>query len=626
MLHMLSVIAAATIILQGKGRTPPIAPFQPQTPVAWNPQGAIKSDDLKQEHRDANGNVEGTEFFHLEYEVSTRLVDLPPGLFDITNEVVCNNACKGKKHKKHEACDSSCDELCKQNHTITIKGGFDELRDQEDMMERESAKLAQKGAGGAGAPDWSSAVSHALRDAKRDAEKQKLTMTPAHIVKPCTRIRRYYGVQTKEFQVHCVLKKVGYYMTHGQRTPIDQEVGTQDGVVAYLYYPKKDPIFSDEFVACACRGEEQPEQPPTEGGIPGEGKKGTPTYSGLGWQKPDGTIVIPEHVKVTGKGKDLNEAEIDVENDEPYDLIVTVYAGIILVSEDGDIQTMVVMQTITTTVGAGSTARLYASARPEPDVLSGVIKPRVACTQMTKHQPDENTRFKVMDSGDDHLKNICAQYERTRIHTGADQGRVWIYTDHATLEEINKRLFPRMSPGQYLNAMAGVAEAGIDLEDGAYKRCVDIELLEGSTASQAAVDWYVRFWEQHDLKAISNYAKRLVGLERTTLAGGDRSDVNHAADLAFAFLGSSEGSIRSAGLSLLAAVPEDKRGAVKSSGGLKRILNGLRSDDEAEVLAALAVVEQYKDSSVANYVAGLASWSSSAAVKAKAKSVGEALN
>src|SRR4051812_46225531 len=37
-------------------------------------------------------------------------------------KLVCTNTCKGKKHKEHKECDSSCDDPCTEKHSIELHG------------------------------------------------------------------------------------------------------------------------------------------------------------------------------------------------------------------------------------------------------------------------------------------------------------------------------------------------------------------------------------------------------------------------------------------------------------------------------------------------------------------------
>jgi hypothetical protein len=586
---------------------------------SWQGQGGIKSDDFKVERRDDNGNVVGTEFVHLEMNVSCREVPLPPSPDDWAVQVDCDANCKGGKHKTHAECDMSCDTPCKKNHHFTLKGDYDELRDNMNKMTADSGALTAHGAAGAAdPPDWSSEVSHALRDAENAVRKEVVDMTPAHINKPCTLDTRMYGYTTSQFQVHCDVHKIGFYMTKGVKTPIDDEIGSLDGVVALLYHPSKDVLHEESEVACKCVKKIDPIEswtgfdpfPPIEGGVI--------------WQTPDGTPVYPEDGKVTvgAHGVDLNEGEIDIDNESDQDLKLTLLPGLLLFADDDDIQTMVILEMLSQLCAAKTETRIYVSTSPQP-AGKFVLKPRVACTEISKHQPTSSSKMHLAAPKDDHLTALCRMYGKTQIHFGGvDQVRVWICASQSTMDQINQRLFPKVSAGTYLNALKDVASTGVDVDTKAYRQCEDMALLEGATARTDSVKWYVRFWEGHDLKSMESYAAKLVAHEKQACAAGQAIELRHLADLAQAFLSSTDPAIRDAGLRLLSeAVPEDKRKDVVQYHGLDMLWKPLSSGDEAEVVKALGVVELYQDKSYAGQVAGLAGYSQNATIKSTAKAL-----
>ena len=67
------------------------------------------------------------------------------------------------------------------------------------------------------------------------------------------------------------------------------------------------------------------------------------------------------------------------------------------------------------------------------------------------------------------------------------QTRVWLYTDAATMADINKRLVPGVTDGLYLNALYGLgAQCSVDLTSARYKSLINPELLAAVTASREA--------------------------------------------------------------------------------------------------------------------------------------------
>ncbi|MFI5385586.1 MAG: hypothetical protein ACHQ50_05630 [Fimbriimonadales bacterium] len=587
---------------------------------AWNGQGGIKSDDIKVEHRDANGNVDGTEFVHLEYDVSCRIVPLGSDGDYPWVWVECDRECQGKKHKNHSECDLSCDKQCTKDHHFTLKGNYYELRDNMRQMEKDSAALNQRGsAGAAGPPDWSSAVSHALKAAEKDARSQVVDFTPAHITTPCTWDTREYGYHTSQFQVKGVMRKVGYYMSRGVKTPIDQEVGSHEGAVCLLYYPSKDVLNERSVEFCLCNFATFKKPANSLDSLFG------PTDGGIGWETPGGDPVVPEDgkVDVSAHGKDLNEAEIDVENHTGGDLKVLIFPGLLLISDDDGTQTMVVLEFLAVLVPNGATVQVPVSVGPRDCYAPTAIKPHVVCTEISKHEPSESTKMHLSSPKDDHLTQLCRMFANDNLHFGGlDQTRAWICLSHSTRDEINQRLFPRVTAGTYLNALSDVASTGVDVEAKEYRPCIDLTLLEGATAREKAVAWFVRLWEGHDLKSLIGYAGGLVDHEKQVLAAGDSAETRHAAHLATAFMSSTEPELRDAGLRIVSdAVPEAKRDEFVRDGGLAGIWDSLGSGNEAEVGKALAIVDAYKAKTYLAQVSGLASYSPNATIKAAAQAV-----
>jgi hypothetical protein len=621
-IRMLSLIAALTIFAQ--------VPTNPKTfyagavagapPPPWDPQGGIKSDDFKVEKRDDNGNVIGTEFVHLELTVSTREVPLPEDCWLETVDVQCDQVCLGGKHKNHGECDLSCDKQCAKNHHFTIRGYYEELRDNMNKMTADSGALTASGAAGADPPDWSSEVCHALKEAEQAVTKEVVDMTPPHVKKPCNQNDRYYGYKPSQFQVHAELHKVGFYMTKGQRTPINALLGTLDGVVALLYHPSRDVMEEDNAVVCKCQKVEIPEIFPAI--IPEED---WPWWDpGFIWEDPGGKPCPPgDNVKITAHGEDLNHGVIEVDNESGKDGKCVIPPGTLLVSDDPLSQTMVVLELLEALCPANTHTSLVVSIAPEGAYSPTTMKPKVACTEISKHEPSPNTKMHLSPPLDDHLTSVCRMYKKEHIHFGGlDQARVWLCLSHSTLDQMNKILFPRVSQGTYLNALNDVASTGVDVDSGDYKQCSDLTLLDGSTSRTESVNWFVRLWERRDLKAFTAFAKGLVGREKATMASGQAIDLRHAADLSSAFLTSSSPEIRGLGLNLLAeCVPSMNRPDVLQYGGLNGLWNSLASGDEAEVAKALAVVDAFGDKSYTGQVAGLASCSPNANIKIAARAL-----
>ncbi|MCC7230299.1 MAG: hypothetical protein IT203_07875, partial [Fimbriimonadaceae bacterium] len=398
----------------------------------WQSQGKIESREIQVEHR--NGNVvEGTEFVHYEYRVSLRLV--PDGhVLDWSNMILCDSVCKGKKHAAHEACDSSCDDLCKAKHHVSMKGKAMRLKDRMKQMEKQSASLA-KGIGMPGGPDnWSSATSNALRNLQRDVEKEKVEMDVPHWVLPCEQTGRMYGYDLTSVEVKGEFWKVGYYMSRGVKTPIEELKGNHQGTVMRLFKPLQDPVDKVHTLGCQCKF--VPSDPPvTDPGKPNIMIGRTPTFSGLGWRDKDGKVTIPDgkQVTVTTTGNGLTKVTVLIVNGsgEAYEVIIE--PGTKFVPKDGGTQIMTAIGQQKCSVHSKGAALLQVATAAEPaGSLDTTADVRVACTELTKHMPSTDSTFTITPPNDPLLSRIASIEDRGFFANTIAQTRVWIYTDGAS--------------------------------------------------------------------------------------------------------------------------------------------------------------------------------------------------
>lgn len=548
----------------------------------WNPQGKIDSREIKIERREGNAVV-GTEFVHYEYRVSLRLVDKPDAE---AQPVWCDAVCNGKKHKNHQECDKSCDTACNLRHPVKLQGKAVEHRDNMKEMTQTSAQKARAIGMPGGPNNWSSATSSALKQMKAAAKADKLDFDAGHWAMPCTLTDREYGYTVKDVQVRGEFWKVGYYMAGGVRTPINQMVDSHEGTVMTVYKCKRDPVSQGSQVACRCL--EVPADPPP----PAEKFGRVPTYSGLGWRKPDGTVVIPDEKEVTVAcyGKSLTKAEVRIDNktDKAYEVVIQ--PGTKLIPDDSGVQIMTCLGNQTVAVAAASTTVFWVSLAPQP---LASFEFNVACTEINKKEPSEKTKFKIVAPNDPLLARIAAIEDRGFMRSALAQGRVWIYTDNATREQINKRLLPGLTEGMYLNSLHGMARAGVDLTQPKYKNLLDPALLAGPTATKEATFWFADFLAQQDPK--TGYAKKVLDALRTGLASKAESmDARHAGYVAQGLSESDEKAVRMQVLDFMdKSIPEPLKAEFLTEGGLAALLSiGTFGDDE-EALKAFAVAKKF---------------------------------
>src|SRR5690606_7682672 len=85
---------------------------------------------------------------------------------------------------------------------------------------------------------------------------------------------------------------------------------------------------------------------------------------------------------------------------------------------------------------------------------------RTLCLNMEKKEPDESVSYWPAACEDLVIARLALDTNASR-NTGAwDQARVWIYTDNASLSDINKRLQPPLIPGYYTRGLYDVDRFG----------------------------------------------------------------------------------------------------------------------------------------------------------------------
>lgn len=549
----------------------------------WTPQGKIDSREIKIEHREGNV-VKSTEFVHFEYRVSLKV---EPFGSEWKTWIWCDSTCNGKKHNNHAECDNSCDEKCTDKHTVKLEGRADQLRDNMNDMTKTSGTKARAIGMPGGPSNWSSATSKALKQIEAAAKADKVEFTVDHFSSPCSLGERKYGLDVDTVKVRGEFWKVGFVMASGIRTPINQMVDSHEGTVMMVYKTRRTPLEEGSRANCKCSGaiEEAPAKPIGR----------VPTYSGLGWRQPDGTVVIPDEkkVKVGCYGKSLTQAEIRIENTSGKAYEITIQPGTKLVPSESGTQIMTCVGNQTATVAAAGITTLWVSLRPQPSLLTLALPFNVACTEMAKKEPSEKTIFKIVAPNDPVLSRIAAIEDRGFMQSAMAQGRIWIYTDSATREQINKKLLPGLTDGMYLNALHGLYKAGVDLTLAKYKTVLDPTLLAAPTASKDATFWYADFLGRQDPKMA--YAKRVIDVVKSGLASkAEALDARHAAYVAQALSESEIKGIRLLVLELMdKSIPEAHKAEFLREGGLAAMLSMGTFGDDAEALKVFEVAKKF---------------------------------
>jgi hypothetical protein len=569
--------------------------------------GFITSRQYENKIYDGN-KVIATEWMTLTYTVKWELVESDvwqaAGYF-----LDCTNICQGKKHKSHETCDLSCDKKCALNHRLVMRGKYEPLYDEMKKARRDSGIAARNSGGTADPEDWTSASTNALREAKRLAEQQVNEPIAHWNDKPCSGSTKSFGRKRWDFKITGTFTKHIVRMESGKKTERDEPGDSHSATVAYVWLPDPNGRVVKEWVSCKCKAEPLKEVPKIV--MPNEENCTIPDVI---WCKDDGSCYVGDcdpSFRYECVGDDLNRADCQLVDGGGIDHC-EVGPGMMCVPDDPECQTMVC------TRGAVFGKQPFGHG---PYAFSPTAI-RVACVEMNKHAPTSRVRFKFVPSNNPGVTNLARKSATARMIGPFDQARLWILTDHATFDQVNKRLIPGVTEGQYLNGLYDVASVGcVDLSSGEYKKCLDADLLIGATASSEAVSWLVDYLSKTDPKSLTSFAKSSAVKFSAALSGAkaDRFDFGHAADVASAFCCSQNDTVRSAGLEFcMKAVPESKRAEVINE-PLREALRGcINSGNESEAVLAMDVVLAFDCKELADSLRAQAEWGKTDAIRKKA--------
>lgn len=525
--------------------------------------------------------------------------------------LTCINECTGSpNHQSHAACDTSCDTLCSFRHSFRLTprempavrdgnanpfGGLQSLslqglglsyaagtlaRDitskmrldgEMDPMRRALFDSLEEAA------DWGDefALNADFDDPEWDGPNP-LRITVEHWnTAPCSYSRRVYG-----------FREVMLRVTPMVDVAITTAAGTQhqlirgEPVIAGRYwYPDSKPLSQEPaVVACKCR--------------PTTGKIGYRPYYRIGLdytpigtraaQGAGGTSIWDTQAKHGGLltdlyGMDMNQFRLRVTNTGSEETEVALTPGTKLIPNDPAVQDMVVVEPVSLVCppGATRTASLVAMAQSsEGKTVEKVV--RLHCLEINKKEPSEKTTFTPAAPDDDHLNAVVEYFNKSRIRGVWDQARTWIYTDKATLEEINKRVLPPVTKAQYLNGLFDVAEAGaFDYDDEACRKLATPSLLLGTSASPDAKGWLIRLLAKQSPKQLASFMKENAALFAGSLgAEAGEAEIAHSAAVAAHLCAAAALDARQAGLTFLKdAVPAAQRERLAQAGALEGAVN-----------------------------------------------------
>lgn len=376
---------------------------------------------------------------------------------------------------------------------------------------------------------------------------------------------RWYGWRRWDLRVRAVV------------TQPAGEVGSVRFVAAVVWLPERTPIHEGPQ-RVIVPGEAAPnlaefEEPEAQSDL-----RDVTLFGGDGRMLPKDAPGIT----LRPRGANLNAVVIRLVNDTDEPVTMIVPAGTVLIPTSADVQSMMVVSTTRVTVEPRS---------------SGEARCRAVCLNIGKKEPDETVEMRSEPAKNDGFRNLAALAESQTQRGPWDQARTWVFTDAASLEQINERIFPAVTPGTYLRTLKEVAEvSGRDMLDAEMRKLLDPALMLSETATEEAQRWMVDLLGGVDPRQLADNLRRNVNQVRDQLRqANDVQEMASKLSLAKVLGDSGNVDLQETALDMIQrAVPADKRDLFVKGNGLDVAVKLLGSKNEKIVNKALDVLTLFQ--------------------------------
>ncbi|HVT11589.1 MAG TPA: hypothetical protein VHE55_04930 [Fimbriimonadaceae bacterium] len=458
----------------------------------------------------------------------------------------CVNTCKGGVHKKHEECDFSCDTQCDQKHMVNLHGTAQ--KDVKGFMDRldEIAKL-WFGKGFTNKFPYQSLIDLSYDVYNQQVEKFKDQMDYSgaidHFGKPCSICTADNLYRVYDVGVTMVRRTIG---RDGKEI---QKSGTVYAFIGAIYVPDPDNKLVNVLKRCAC------ENAPAEKTSTGQHV----SAPGIRLETKDGQYLPMGDNSCTFEVMgcdDMNNLQIAVTNHCDSDLVCEINPGTICVGPKEYQQMMITEFNRKNIPGKKNLwASLGGGAIQEPVVF----KVQATCIEMHKDMPAEGAKYTALPTAPDGLAALGRVISNEAIQGPWDQAMIWMWTDHASLDQTNDRLLLlKCPPGQFLWSLMNVARLGLK-PFSEIKPFLHPEYALAWNARSDATKWFLRTEEGLDPAGLATVVGQgLGGMADKLKANGPVTDIQHVADIASELGGSNDPKLQMLALRILAeVVPED---------------------------------------------------------------------
>ncbi len=216
---------------------------------------------------------------------------------------------------------------------------------------------------------------------------------------------------------------------------------------------------------------------------------------------------------------------------------------------------------------------------------------RTHCLSMNLKEPAPGVKYYPYMPADETITDLAKMAEKSLFRGPWDQARTWIYTNKASLDEINKVISPGVTTGQYVNNLRDIASvAGFNKSDLQNNKLFDPKLLASASASDEAFHWFALHVAEQSPRETAEWLKSAPAELMTLITSPrDELDTNHPIRLIRAMLGCSQVEVRRGVLEML---EKTKGRDDRLKGKLGNFQMNIHSTDRAEAELAKKAAER----------------------------------
>jgi len=198
-------------------------------------------------------------------------------------------------------------------------------------------------------------------------------------------------------------------------------------------------------------------------------------------------------------GQDINTVAIQEPNFMETKISLLYFpTGTVLIPSVSGVQSMILTEPLFLAPGTQWLASV--------DPMANAQNLAVHCLEIDKAPPNPSVTFTPSAPADPTLRNLASFSEKSAIKGPWDQARMWIYTDKATLERVNKRLAIGCPPGMYVRSLWEVQTmGGFTKKDFENAEMFRPEFLGAVCNKKEAITWFARVLVKYHSDALIKY-------------------------------------------------------------------------------------------------------------------------